>query len=67
MTIAQIIAALLPIFAQAAPKLIADIAALIHGNPQNAGETDADYIARIDAAISSTAGEIAAEDAEIQK
>lgn len=63
---AAIIAALLPIFAQAAPQLIADIANLIKGNPQAQGETDAAYIARIDAQIATTAGQVAAEDAAIQ-
>lgn len=66
MSTAAIIAALLPIFAQAAPQLIADIAALIKGNPQTQGETDAAYIARIDAQIVTTDAAVQAGDAEIQ-
>lgn len=67
MTTAEIIAALLPIFAQAAPGLISDIEQLIRGNPQTQGETDAAYIARIDAQIVATDATVQAGDAEIQK
>jgi hypothetical protein len=66
MSTAAIIAALLPIFAQAAPQLIADIVALIKGNPQAQGETDAAYIARIDAEIAATTQHVVDEDKQVQ-
>jgi hypothetical protein len=63
----QIIVALLPIFAQAAPQLVADIAKLIHGNPQAQDESDAAYIARIGAMVDQNVTDVKAADAEIQK
>lgn len=67
MNTTQIIAALLPIFAQAAPKLIGDIVELIKGNPQAQGETDDAYIARINAQIANNTSIIEQEDKQIQE
>lgn len=67
MPISSLIAALLPILlGQALPALIADIEALIKGNPQNQGESDQDYIARLTAGIVSTDKTIQADNQAIQ-
>jgi hypothetical protein len=66
MTTLAIITALLPLI-QNGPALVQDILNLFKGNPQNAGETDADYIARIHAQIAATDAQVQATDAEIQK
>ena len=67
MTVAQLIALLLPIFAQAAPQLIKDVVDLIHGNPQQTGETDDQYIARLGQMIDANTQKVVDQDAEIQK
>lgn len=63
---AEIVAALIPIFLQAEPALVADIGNLMHGNPQQQGETDAAYTARIVAQIKSNTVAIDAADDVIQ-
>ncbi|MBZ5533081.1 MAG: hypothetical protein LAO20_16750 [Acidobacteriia bacterium] len=63
----QLIATLLPIFAQAGPLIVADIAKLVHGNPQAQGEADAAYIARIGGLIDQAVAAVKADDANIQK
>lgn len=67
MTVKDIIAALLPIFAQALPQLVADIANLIKGTPQLVGETDEAYINRLHNIASDLHSQIVDEDSEIQK
>lgn len=62
----NIIAALLPVFAQFAPSLISDAVALIKGNPQAQGEADDAYITRLSGMIDANAAKVIAEDAVIQ-
>jgi hypothetical protein len=63
----ELIAILLPLILQYTPTAIKDITQLIEGNPQKAGEADADYITRLGAQIDANDASIAAQDAEIQK
>jgi hypothetical protein len=63
----ELLAILLPLLVQYTPTAIKDIIALIEGNPQNAGESDADYISRLGAQIDANDASIQAQDAEIQK
>jgi hypothetical protein len=67
MTTAQLIAFLIGLGAQYGPGLVKDIATLIHGNPPAAGESDADYIARIGAQIDQNTQKVIDQDAGIQK
>jgi len=67
MTTTQLIAFLIGLSAQYGPGLVKDIANLIHGNPMQPGETEADYIARIGAQIDADAANIAAQDKAIQE
>jgi hypothetical protein len=63
----ELLAILLPLLVQYTPTAIKDIIALVEGNPQAAGEADADYIARLGAQIEANDVSIQAQDAEIQK
>lgn len=63
----QLLAALLPLLVQYSIKGVEDVLALIKGNPQQQGEADADYIARMGAVIDANTASIDAQDAEIQK
>ncbi len=47
--------------------LIQDLARLFAGNPQQQGEADAAYIARVGALIDQNTAKIVAQDADIQK
>lgn len=67
MTTAQLIALILQAVAATTPQLVKDVVDLIHGNPQQQGETDDAYIARINGQIDGNAAKIAQEDAEIQQ
>jgi hypothetical protein len=51
--------------AQYGPALVKSIADLIHGNPQQQGETDAAYIARISAQIDAKAADTTAQDESV--
>lgn len=64
---AQIIALILQVLAGATPQLIIDIVNLIHGNPQQQGEADDAYIARLSTQIDANAAKVAQQDADIQK
>lgn len=66
MTIAQLIATLIPVLLQVTPQLVSDVANLIHGNPQQQGETDDAYIARISTLIDQNAAAVQAGDAAIE-
>lgn len=66
MNTSQLIALLLPVLVQVTPQLVTDVANLIHGNPQSQGETDAAYIARIDAMIDANLAKASAEDKAIE-
>lgn len=66
MTVAQLIATLIPVLLQVTPQLVKDVADLIHGNPQQQGEADDAYIARLNAQIDANAKVVAAEDAAIE-
>lgn len=63
----ELLAILLPLLVQYTPTAIKDIIGLIEGNPQAAGESDADYIARLGKQIDANDASIQAQDAEIQK
>jgi hypothetical protein len=63
----ELLAILLPLLVQYTPTAIKDIIALYEGNPQKAGESDADYVARLGAQIEANDAAIQAQDAEIQK
>jgi hypothetical protein len=63
----ELLAILLPLLVQYTPTAIKDIIALVEGNPQAAGEADADYIARLGKQIDANDAAIQAQDAEIQK
>lgn len=67
MNLTQLITVLLQALAVFTPQLLKDIVDLIHGNPQQQGETDDAYIARIGAQIDQNAARVAGEDADIQK
>jgi hypothetical protein len=66
MTTTQLIAFLIGLSAQYGPGLVKDIAGLIHGNPAQPGESDADYIKRIGAQIDADAANISAQNNAIQ-
>lgn len=66
MTTAQLIATLIPLLVQYSPQLIADVATLIHGNPQQQGETDQQYIARMQVQADQIVAVIDSQDADIQ-
>lgn len=66
MNIAQLIAILLPLLAQVTPQLIKDVIDTIRGNPQNNGETDDEYIARINGIIDDNTARVIQQDEEIQ-
>lgn len=61
-----LIAGLIPLIAQFGPKLVHDITDLIHGTPQQSGDTEDAYIARINAMISAKLDEAAKLDAEVE-
>lgn len=61
-----LIAILLPIIAQATPQLVKDVVDLIHGNPQQQGETDAAYIDRIGGMIDTNTAKVIAGDQQVQ-
>ena len=63
----ELLAILLPIILQYTPTAIRDVMALIEGNPQASGESDADYIARMGALIDAGVAKIDQQDADIQK
>jgi hypothetical protein len=63
----ELLAILLPLLVQYTPTAIKDIIALVEGNPQNAGESDADYISRLGAQIDANDASIQAQDDQIQK
>lgn len=67
MNTAELIALLLQIFAKYSPELVRQVSDLIHGNPQQSGETDDQYIARINTQITATLDEAAAKDADVEK
>lgn len=56
-----LIAAILPLISKYGPTLVGNVNELIKGNPQKAGETDDQYIARINGLI-----EVKLADAEIK-
>lgn len=62
-----LILALIQLGIQFTPVAVKDIAALIHGDPKLATETDAEYVARIGAKIDQNTANVEAQDAEIQK
>lgn len=66
LTGSQILAALLPIFAQYGATGIRDIISLIEGNPQQQGETDAAYIERTGGLIDANVQKVVAGDAVVQ-
>lgn len=66
MELTQLIAVLLPIIAQATPALVKDVVDLIHGNPQQDGEDDAAYIARVGALIDANVAKVEAGDKDVQ-
>ena len=47
----EVLAALIKLIGDLGPALVKSITDLIHGNPQQSGETDDAYIARLNAAI----------------
>jgi hypothetical protein len=67
MNTASLIALLLQLFAQYGPDLVKQVTDLIRGNPQNAGETDDQYIARINTQITATLDDAAGKDADVEK
>jgi hypothetical protein len=62
-----LLAALLPIIMQYSITGVKDVIALIEGNPQQQGEADADYVARMGALIDANTQAIQDEDTDIQK
>jgi hypothetical protein len=66
MNTAQLIAILLPVLTQVTPQLVKDVVDLIHGNPQQQGETDDLYVSRIGGLIDQNTAKVVAEDQEIQ-
>lgn len=63
----ELLAILLPLLVQYTPTAIRDIIALIEGNPQAQGETDAAYLTRVGALIDQNDASIQKQDDEIQK
>jgi hypothetical protein len=61
----NLIAILLPLFAQYGPQVVKSVADLIHGNPRQTGETDAAYVARINTSIDAKLAEASANDAKV--
>lgn len=66
MDYSSLIAAVLSTFLIYGPGLVKSVTDLIHGNPQRPGETDEEYVARINAMIDAKAADTAAVDAEIE-
>lgn len=64
---ATLLAQLLPLLLEYTPQLIHDGVDLIHGNPQQPGETDEAYIQRVYASIDADVAQIEQQDADIQK
>ena len=61
----DLIVALLPLIAQYGPGLVNSVAVLIHGNPQQAGETEDAYVLRIKALTDAKLADALANDAEV--
>lgn len=59
----QLIALLLPYLVQGGAQLVKDITVAIEGTPQQQGELDDAYIARIKAQVATTGNQILKEDA----
>ena len=64
---AALISALLPVFIQYTPIAVRDIANLVHGNPQQQGEADDAYVARLVAIQNADAASVIAQDQKIQE
>lgn len=62
----QLIASLLPLLLQYGPELVKSVSALIHQNPQTAGETDEAYIARLNVMITANLNDAAKNDAAVE-
>jgi hypothetical protein len=63
---ASLIASLIPVVTQFGPGLVKQATDLIQGNPQKPGETDDDYIARINTEITAVLNDAAAKDAQVE-
>lgn len=63
---AQLIIALINLGFQFGPELVKDVATLIHGNPQQQGETVDAYVARVGGIIDANTAKVIAEDKDIQ-
>jgi len=62
----NLISTLLELGAQYGPKLVSDLALLIHSTPKNAGEDDAAYIARLNQQITANLDQAAKNDASVE-
>lgn len=63
----QLILGIIQAFGQYGPGLVKSVTDLIHGNPQVAGETDEQYVIRIQTLIDQKAAETSTLDAEVEK
>lgn len=61
----KLILAVLGAFSEYGPTLVKSVTDLIHGNPQQPGERDAAYVARIDAEIDAKAADTTAADQSV--
>lgn len=62
----NLIAVLIGLFGQYGPGLVKAVSDLIHGNPQQQGETDDAYIARLNALTDAKLADAAANDAAVE-
>lgn len=62
----QLIAQLILLGIQFGPELVKDVANLIHGNPKNADESDAEYIARLQSQVAQNTTSVDQQDDAIQ-
>jgi hypothetical protein len=62
----ELITLLLGAAAKYGPGLVKNVSDLIHGNPQQQGETDDDYIARINGLIDTKLADAEAKDKEVE-
>jgi len=63
----SLLTSLLPLIVQYGPGLVKDIVDLIHGNPQQQGETDDAYIARLNAMTESTLQKVLDQDKTVEQ
>lgn len=65
-TLAALLISLGPAIAQYGPEFVKGFIDLVHGNPQNTGESDADYITRTNGLIDAKLLDAETKDAQIE-